>query len=355
MEESKFIGGIDVLCKEYVNGYCVNKLHPDKTVYLKIFIDNKEIGITEANLPMNNSINLGKEDGRCGFYFEFPPEICNSEISKVTVLPVNGLFPLSFIFENNTSSRNDYFNNLPRLLLDHAANNENLFIVNHIPKTAGTSLRSSFEKMFPATNSLFHYNNIWACSPEIWGWKFSESPTLSDEDIANLIINKPINLLFGHFGHNEKKGFDKFVYLFPLAKTIVFFRNPKDHICSLYSFACQNFGIALSFEEFIEQDYTKNYQTKALCGIKLSQLSFFGLVEYFTESINLLNSKYGLMLELEMLNMGCDRNNSGGYNYYDFGDKEVWENFEMNSQADFILYSEAKKLFFKEFENNKSI
>ena len=311
-------------------------------------MNNKEIGRIIANLENDDLRKLGVGNGKCGFYFEFPDELSNIDLSKINVLPNNCNTPLPFI-HNSKLIFDDTLNmsNLPVELIFKASQLDNLFIVNHIPKTAGTSLRNAFGKILLDKNILYHYNNVAVCSPEIWNWKFASNQTVKDNDLISLIIEKPINLIMGHFGFPEQNGFDKFISIFPCAKSIVFLRNPKDHICSLYHFSCKYFGENKSFKDFIMQSHVINYQTTALCGIGIDQLSFVGLVECFAESLKLLNYKYNLAIDTLSLNKGDD-DRFEGYNYGQFGDENVWLNFEELNQLDYLLYEKAKERFDQE-------
>ncbi|MCF8359108.1 MAG: class I SAM-dependent methyltransferase [Prolixibacteraceae bacterium] len=353
MKKDNYFGGIEVLTQDYINGFLIDTTEPNRKIYLKILIGEQIIGYTLANIEIEKLKNLGYEDNQCGFYFKFPKKLNTNELTNVKILPIDSNKTLKFI--HNTykhNNRNININKVPIDLKIKASNLSDLFIVNHIPKTAGTSLRTTFNDSFAKQNILYHYNSIGACSPEIWKWKFAQNQTISDIDIINIIIERPIYLIIGHFGFPEQFGFDNLLSIFPNAKSITFFRNPKDHICSLYLFSKKYFGESRSFEEYISLNYTRNYQTNALCGLKIEEFSFIGLVEMFSESIFLLNRKFDLNLKNVFFNINSENKINSHYNYSDFANSTVWKKFEEFNQSDIKLYNmihqnllqEAKKI-----------
>jgi ubiquinone/menaquinone biosynthesis C-methylase UbiE len=336
-------GGIEIICKEYVTGYCFDASTPDEPVCLRVLMDEIELGKTWAKLEKIHYHNLGIGNGRCGFYYRFTENHQIVDLNRIRVVPVDDTLPLRFIHtkRNNKASTLDIQSSLSEGTASRAARFNDIFIVNHIPKTAGTSLRSSLDKQFSAQQSLYHYFGVGVCSPDIWNWKFAEQPKLKFEDVVKNIIERPISLIMGHFGYPEQHGFDKFFNAFPLARSISFFREPYDHVCSLYTFACKYFSESKSFEKYIEQGYVRNYQTNALCGVSIDQLSFAGIVEYYNESLDVLYETLGLKLDPAKVNVN-EKKSRVGYNYSQFGNGKVWARFEELNQADIELYQQAK-------------
>jgi hypothetical protein len=164
------------------------------------------------------------------------------------------------------------------------------------------------------------------------------------DDVVKHIVEKQIHLVMGHFGHPERYGFDHFVRAFPKGHSVVFLREPHAFICSLYVFARNNFGVNISFEEFIEKDYTQNYQTDHLCGVTLDKISMVGILERYNESLMILSKKIGFCLNVEHHNVNMD-NMESSYDFGRFGDKKVWERFDALNQTDIQLYHEAVERF----------
>jgi 2-polyprenyl-3-methyl-5-hydroxy-6-metoxy-1,4-benzoquinol methylase len=346
VKNRKYCGGIEIICNEYVNGYCFDTNFPDEPVYLRILSEGLEIGRTRANLKSPQFVNLGIGNGQCGFHYPFTKKKIGLNTSKISVVPVGDCCPLKFIhtIKNKEKRKGDLYGPLTEETLKRTTQFKNLFIVNHIPKTAGTSLRRSFEKKFRENQCLYHYFSIGACSPEIWNWKFAEEPKLKFENVVNTIMDRPISLVMGHFGFPELHGFDKLIKTFPLAKSIVFLRDPRNHICSLYLFAKKFFSEHSSFEEYIEKPYTQNYQTNALCGVPVSQIGFVGIVEAYNKSLEKINEKFGLKLDEIRMNVN-QGNSEGSHDYSKFGEKKVWARFEELNQADIKVYQQVKSRF----------
>jgi len=342
-----FKGGIELISKVEIIGYCYDANDPENKICLKILYGEKELGRIWADMQNINISKLGIGNGKCGFHYRFHKESKQIDLSKIRVVPVNGSDSLGFIHAvlNQKNNIEKLYTPISHETFKLSSQRKDILIVNHIPKSAGTSLRSSLEKLFPVGNRLYHYFNIRACSPEVWHWKFAQRPTADFEDVVKYILKRPINLIIGHFGNVEMNGFDKFVETFPSAVSVVFLRNPRDAICSMYSHAKNYFSITAPFAQYIEQPFIINYQSRALCGVTLENISFVGIVEFYNKSIDVLSNLLASKIRNERQNVNIN-NSDGAYDYSRFADEAVWSRFDDLNKDDFDLYMQAKSRLF---------
>ncbi|MDA3896716.1 MAG: methyltransferase domain-containing protein [Desulfobacteraceae bacterium] len=342
-----YIGGIESISREHIKGYCYDLGAPSDPVRLHLLCDSIEIGQIQANLESNNLLRLGIGNGKCGFHYRFKTELTPIDLSKIKIIPENGTESLDFIHSitNKEERKRLVYSPIDPDILKLASQCKNLLIVNHIPKTAGTSLRFAFENLFPIKQRLYHYFNIDVCSSEIWNWKFAKEPTMSFEDVVKFIIKDEIELIIGHFGPPEMNGFAEFFKIFSTAFSIAFIRNPRDAMCSLYSHARNYFGFTKSFAAYIEQPFIRNFQSKAFCGVPIDEMSFVGIADHYEKSMEALSGILGADLSVIKKNVN-PKKAQAAYDYSQFADESVWKRFDELYQNDIDLYIKAKNRLF---------
>jgi hypothetical protein len=206
----------------------------------------------------------------------------------------------------------------------------------HVPKTAG---------------STFGYKIL----PQV----YKPEEILYDNDflpISNLIETRKLKtttkVIHGHFAAT------KYLELCPNAKIVIVLRNPILLLISAYyfwmSFSMDNITNEnhryvvennLSFEEFVEQDFTYNIVDNYFAkNMKLTDFYFVGIQEFFRDDLNYIKNKLGW----SPLKMKTSNRNS--YENYPNKVMEILTNqslvkniIAINS-ADMKLYQEALKL-----------
>lgn len=175
------------------------------------------------------------------------------------------------------------------------------FVILHIPKTGGTTLRNMVYNHFdhagiyPTESELLENNGGYLSKKYL---------------IDNPKLDKK-NMIFGHYGIgfvSEK---------FPKATTLCFLRNPIDRILSHVSHILNDPKKSYTDPNDViegEKDKIINLQSRILgfntatnnynrVKFSLDNIDFVGLTEEFSTSIKLLNSMFGWQLqEIEPLN-----------------------------------------------------
>lgn len=186
-----------------------------------------------------------------------------------------------------------------------SASSNTVWLSHHIPKTAGTSLRVSYEKAYGR-------NNV---------YKLYEPDQVKQADDGNLVnIPENMHVIHGHFKpHPQQQYYDKDI------RRIVWIRDPvmrawslMRHIVSVqkhrteYAILFDEFGSKLTlpdedvFHFFLTHPVLKklnrpyqNYFSK----IPLNQFDFVGVAENYKEDINRLSSLMGVKLSYEEKNI----------------------------------------------------
>ncbi|MBW1955553.1 MAG: hypothetical protein JRI83_07510 [Deltaproteobacteria bacterium] len=146
-KQDRILYSIDSANNRTVTGWCFDLKRPEKAVHLRFFLDDREIGGTEAVHFREDvrSYNL-HPTGRCGFTFLMPPEppIRNHRFLKICAAPSSKPFhliptrQLPIVLEGL----------LPKLFFMH------------IPKTAGTSFNAFCRLHFPDDRVAVHLESV---------------------------------------------------------------------------------------------------------------------------------------------------------------------------------------------------
>ena len=181
-----------------------------------------------------------------------------------------------------------------------------IFLINHIPKCAGSSLRKSLENNFKDELLNLSYNPIRSGKYEYT--KLIYTKFFVKNFRSKIFIGKSI--IHGHFCYDDIPDFPNHKKI-----KICFFRDPIEWFGSFYfwekNYRKRNTGDPITFLK----NYKLNSAFKRHLGeVNIEDLDFVGLVEKYSESISLLNDYFNLKIENVLINRNKD-------NYYDYKTK----------------------------------
>ena len=213
------------------------------------------------------------------------------------------------------------------------AKNSPLLAFVHIEKSAGRSLTDLLHR-----NYLISYSGVRPLSPA------SERKFCPSDLITYKRLNPFLRCIAGHsiVPYSELNQVD------PDIQYITLIREPLTRCVSHYTGGFgRNSEIPFSFEEYLDMDFAKNFQTKKICGqenaeiaIKVLREHFIavGLMEQFKEFLLYLNFKLGGELQIAFKN----RNVRSRANYDKYLNKYRDQLIE-NNKEDLILYEAVEK------------
>ena len=102
--------------------------------------------------------------------------------------------------------------------------------------------------------------------------------------------------IIGHYALSKYGDF------FGLDEVIAFVREPLVRSCSEYLHKFRNGSFAGTFSEFIEKPVNQNFQARLLNGYKKEM--FIGATERYSDSLEVLNKRFGLRVNLKKRNLG---------------------------------------------------
>ncbi|MEA1953749.1 MAG: sulfotransferase family 2 domain-containing protein [Campylobacterota bacterium] len=207
----------------------------------------------------------------------------------------------------------------------------------HIPKTAGTSFRLAAKKEFSKENTFYDYSpSSTETSRYILDYVYEK------QDMYKLSQKfKQHNKLFlsGHFHAG------KYMPLFETLNVVTFVRNPVDQVLSHYKHYVKNNNYKKDIITFIKENRFKNIQSKMLGGRALELYGFIGLTEEYNKSIELINSYYGLNLEVLTLNTAVENKKLD-----ELFTIETIDLIKKENKKDIELYEKAKQIFNKKYK-----
>ncbi len=207
----------------------------------------------------------------------------------------------------------------------------------HIPKTAGTSFRLAAQKEFSIDNIFYDYGPLVpATSNSILKYTYKQ------KDMYSLFLEfKKHEQLFlcGHFPVS------KYMQFFDTLNVITFFRDPVEQVLSHYKHYVRLAGYKRDIVTFIKDKRFKNRQSKALAGKAIELFGFIGLTEEYSKSIELINSYYGLNIEVTSRNLDPDKTLTSSTL-----DNNIIELIKKENIADINMYENIKKIFNKRVE-----
>jgi hypothetical protein len=150
----------------------------------------------------------------------------------------------------------------------------------HIPKTAGTSLRSALVAAFPDKHVLFDYGRAeQLTSDAIRNIRYSgrNEPWRLREATGS----SPI-LLTGHFPARD------YLNVFAHENFITFVREPISRVISDYKHFVRHFALDESLIKFASRPELRNRQTAFLSDPDIDSIGFVGIVEDYNNSLRRL-------------------------------------------------------------------
>lgn len=207
-----------------------------------------------------------------------------------------------------------------------------LFFV-HIPKTAGTSFRLGAEQYFSPERVFYDYGVdsakssslvrelLYVDQPDFWQFK----QALLAEGPAMLAGHVPVQ---------------RFVSLLGVENTLTFLREPLQRIASEYAHFVRHMNYKGSFREFYSHPRMHNRQKRALHGVNIESLGLVGLTERYSESIEMLNSHFGLRIPKRRDNRG-----KGFLQKEHLLEQGDIDEIQRLNKEDILLYRHATALF----------
>lgn len=161
----------------------------------------------------------------------------------------------------------------------------------HIPKTAGTSLRKSFEAYFGDSYIAKDFGPAFQQTTPCVKHLFFEKN--DPYELKNKLDKDEFCVLTGHFESS------RYIQLYPVSQFVTFLRDPVKRVFSEYRHrATRNFDrFEGSLEEFCDQEKSQNLQFSMLHGCAWPAFAFVGVTEKFDTSLSILNEELGLSLE----------------------------------------------------------
>jgi hypothetical protein len=197
----------------------------------------------------------------------------------------------------------------------------------HVPKTAGTTLRSEMGKRFQEDMILDYGLASAATSPVV-------RQHLEAGDRAGLcaaLARRERFLLFGHIRAANYRD------LLPFADFVTFLRDPFDRAVSEFGHFVRYYGYDRPFRQFIDGPHFRNRQSALVEGIAVKDYSFIGFQESYDEDVRRLAPD---------MRFGPQRQNVGDYARVD--KNELWEkhgaHFQSVNARDYALLARARAI-----------
>lgn len=192
----------------------------------------------------------------------------------------------------------------------------------HIPKTAGTSFRKAAENYWGNARILKNYGkNSSETSMPIRG--------LSNDPYELKMVAESTSAAM-YTGHIHAKSC---FHLFPAQQFVSFIRNPELQVLSHYRHVKRWNGFNGDLNAFVLNGGTQNLQSKYLAGMEPEVMGLLGITEYYEQSLQLFNHRYGTQLT------GLEENKNDFY--LDVVSEEVQALIRQHNQQDFVLYESS--------------
>jgi hypothetical protein len=165
----------------------------------------------------------------------------------------------------------------------------------HIPKTAGTSLRSLFEQVGRDHTVLRDYAEAPDTTPALFKLVYKDKKLLD----FRKHFDRPASgiLLSGHFPA------ERYWDYFNAESFVTFVRHPVDRVISEYVHFVNHKGWTGTLEEFVRK-HGRNVQARFLKHVDLDEFGFIGFSEDFEATLPALGEYLGVNLPMRRTNVG---------------------------------------------------
>jgi hypothetical protein len=233
------------------------------------------------------------------------------------------------------------------------------FVIVHIPKAAGSSLKTSISQTTAPEKTYFDYNKPLSMHPL----------PRKLQCIASSFLTRGMeqDVIFGHFMAGKYANLSKGSFCKrPGWNYIVFVRDPLQRAMSHYyfwkrtddsqhkvwrRFSRENW----SLERFLLSPEHENFMSQYLWRFPISNFDFIGITERFEESIQLLG---GIFPALEGLSFRTENTNPDKIAADEYTvPPDLAEAFRQRNAADYAIYDLALQLFEQQkqrFMNNEN-
>ena len=206
-----------------------------------------------------------------------------------------------------------------------------MWLVLHIPKTAGTSLRWTLEKSFGKSEVIRDYGpDAKETSKVVREHLYSGDESKGPNTLVTDISSHRKMVLIGHFPLQKFAGF------FEAKNIVTFVREPLVRMCSEYLHRIKNKTFTGTFSEFVQKPEFQNSQIEYLCGI--SAESLIGVTEHYDQSLQYLNRKTHWSLSARKKNVG---RHGGGQKFAENLSRHELDLFYKINADDVGLYQSA--------------
>ena len=210
-----------------------------------------------------------------------------------------------------------------------------MWLVVHVPKTAGTSFRQALERYFGPDKVIRDYGrNAEATTDVVRNHLYSDGKQKPLNELIQVISNNSRKVLVGHFPVR------KYISYFEPENIISFVRDPLTRTCSEYMHRMKNSSFEGTFCDFMREPSIRNIQSRFLEGIP--EESMIGLTEHYRESLMYINASF--QFKLSTLKRNVDRK-GGGQKFVENLSKQELGLFHKLNKKDIELYKRVKQRF----------
>lgn len=204
----------------------------------------------------------------------------------------------------------------------------------HIPKTAGTSFRTSLAKFYGEEYIAKDYGPYFSATSDVVRNEIHKKNDLYS--LRYTLKKKGYKVLGGHFPAS------RYTSIFPVSDCVAFLRDPVQRFYSEYQHRSNRSFDRFegSIEEYCEVNKFCNVQSRMLAKTAWPAFACVALTESYTKSLEFINADFGVCLnEVEVNKRRGDIKKP-----YDLTEKQIALIIEKNSD-DCMIYEEAKKYF----------
>ena len=212
-----------------------------------------------------------------------------------------------------------------------------MWLVIHIPKTAGTSLRWALEKQFGKSQIIRDYGaSPTNTSDIVRKYIYEESQSSGPAELIKEMTDRGSKVLMGHVP------LQKYAAYFEPENIITFVRDPLIRICSEYLHKTRHASFSKSFSDYLQKPGIQNQQSGLLEGASAEMV--VGITNQYRASIKLINSTFDWKLKTLKKNVAKSK---GGQRFAENLSKPELDVFYELNKKDMSLYQMAEQSFTK--------